>query len=283
MRCLWLALEALPPDVAVVGQRHVRVERVAGLDGLHRVRVGAVVGAGSDTEETELGVHRVQPTVFTETHPGDVVAQGLGTPARDRRLDHREVGLATGARERGRDVVGLVLRADQLEDQHVLGEPALVVCHRRGDPQRVALLAQQRVAAVARSVGPDLAVLGEVGDVLLRVARPRHVLLAGFERRAQRVQRLDEEPVLTEGGDHLGSDAGHDPHREHHVGGVGDLDAELRVVRAERAHAERDDVHRATAHAAAVEVGHRGAHLGRIDPVVRRAGVDLVLRADVGP
>ena len=34
-----------------------------------------------------------------------------------------------------------------LEDQHVLGEPSLVVGHRRRDAQRVALLAQQRVTA----------------------------------------------------------------------------------------------------------------------------------------
>ncbi len=67
----------------------------------------------------------------------------------------------------------------QLEDQHVLGEPALVARHDRGDAQRVALLAEQRVAAVARAVGPDLAGLGEVDDVLRVVARPRHVGLAG--------------------------------------------------------------------------------------------------------
>jgi hypothetical protein len=35
------------------------------------------------------------------------------------------------------------LRAGQLEDQHVLGEPALVARHHAGDPQRVALLAEQ--------------------------------------------------------------------------------------------------------------------------------------------
>ena len=38
-------------------------------------------------------------------------------------------------------------------------------------------LPEQRIAAVARSVGPDLARLGKVHDVLVRVAGPGHVLL----------------------------------------------------------------------------------------------------------
>ncbi|MPM62031.1 hypothetical protein SDC9_108896 [bioreactor metagenome] len=73
---------------------------------------------------------------------------------------------------------------------------------------------------------------------------------------------------------------GHDPHRHRHVGGVGDLHAELRVLGVDRAHAERDDVHRPAVHRAAVELGQGGLHLGRVAPVVRRAGVDLLLRAD---
>ena len=56
----------------------------------------------------------------------------------------------------------------------MLGEPALVVRDHRRDPQREALLAEQRVAAVARAVRPDLTGLGEVHDPLLvGVARPR--------------------------------------------------------------------------------------------------------------
>ena len=70
----------------------------------------------------------------------------------DRRLQHGQVGLAARRRERRRDVVDLLRRRGQLEDQHVLGEPALVPRLHRGDPQRVALLAEQRVAAVAGAV-----------------------------------------------------------------------------------------------------------------------------------
>ena len=45
--------------------------------------------------------------------------------------------------------------------------------------------------------------------------------------------------------------ARHDAHREHRVRGVSDLHAELRQRPADRSHRERDDVHRAAAHAPA--------------------------------
>ena len=75
--------------------------------------------------------------------------------------------------KRGRDVRLLALRVLDAEDQHVLGHPAFVARDVRRDPKREALLAEQRIAAVARAVAPDLARLREVDDVLLRVARPR--------------------------------------------------------------------------------------------------------------
>ena len=51
---------ALPPDVAVVGQRDVGEDRVALRDRAHRVRVGVVVGAGRDAEEAVLRVDGVE-------------------------------------------------------------------------------------------------------------------------------------------------------------------------------------------------------------------------------
>ena len=132
------------------------------------------VGARRDAEEPVLGVDRVEAAVGAELHPRDVVADALGLPARDRRDEHREVRLAARRRERGGDVVDAALRRRELEDQHVLGEPALVARDHRRDAQREALLAEERVAAVARAVRPDLARLGEVHDPLLvGVARPR--------------------------------------------------------------------------------------------------------------
>ena len=106
-----LALQALPPHVAVVGLGDVGEDGVARRDGLHRVGVGVPVGARRDAEEAELGVDGVEPAVLAEPHPGDVVADGLGAPAGDGRLQHREVGLAARRRERRGDEVRLVLRA----------------------------------------------------------------------------------------------------------------------------------------------------------------------------
>src|SRR6266581_1866292 len=48
-----------------------------------------------------------------------------------------------------------------------LGEPALVAAHHRGNAQREALLAQQRVAPIAGTKAPDLARLGKVHDVFV--------------------------------------------------------------------------------------------------------------------
>ena len=71
-----------------------------------------------------------------------------------------------------------------------------------------------------------------------------------------------------------------DAHARRDVGRVGELHADVRDRRAERTHRERHDVQRAAAHRARVEAQHLGAHLGGVAPVVRRAGVDLVLAAD---
>ena len=150
-------------------------------EGLHGVGVGVPAGARGDAEEAGLGVDGVEPAVVAELHPADVVADGLGLPAGNRGDEHGEVGLAARRRERGGDVLRLALGGRELQDQHVLGEPAVVAGHHRGDAQREALLAEQGVAAVAGAVRPDLAGLGEVHDVLvLGVARPRHV---GLRRR----------------------------------------------------------------------------------------------------
>ena len=173
-----LAGHPLPPDVAVVGLGAVGEDRVA-LDRLQRVGVGLVAGAGGDAEEAGLGVDRVEAAVGAELHPGDVVADRLDLPAGQGRDQHRQVGLAAGGGEGAGDVFDRALRRGQLEDQHVLGQPALVAGHRRGDAQREALLAEQRVAAVAGAEGPDLPRLGEVDDVLVvRVAGPGNVLVA---------------------------------------------------------------------------------------------------------
>ena len=151
-------------------------------------------GAGRDAEEAGLGVDGAQPAVGVGLDPGDVVADGPDLPAVEAlgRDQHGEVGLAAGAGEGGGDVGLLAVRDLDAEDEHVLGHPALVARDVGGDAQGEALLAEQRIAAVAGAVGPDLAGLGEVDDVLLVVAGPGDVLLAGRERRADGVHAGDD-------------------------------------------------------------------------------------------
>ena len=129
-------------------------------------RSGFVLPAGArrDAEEAGLGVDRPQPAVGAGPHPGDVVADRPDLPAllARRRHQHGEVGLAARARERRRDVGRLA---------GGLSMPRISMCsasqpssrrHEAGDAQREALLAEQRVAAVARADRPDEPLLGEV-------------------------------------------------------------------------------------------------------------------------
>ena len=104
----------------------------------------------------------------------------------------------------------------------------------------------------------------------------------GDERRADRMHAGDEGAVA-EHVEHRAAHARHDAHVGHDIRAVGDLHADLGDRRAERAHAERDDVHGAAAHAAVEQPEHRLAHLRRRRPIVGGAGVDLVARADEGP
>ena len=74
----------------------------------------------------------------------------------------------------------------------------------------------------------------------------------------------------------------HDPHVQHDVRAVADLDAQLADGRTQGAHRERDDVHRATAHAAGEQARERCAHLRGWRPVVGGTGVALALGTDEG-
>ncbi len=139
------------------------------------------------------------------------------------------------------------------------------------DAQRVTLLAEQRVAAVARAEAHDRELLGEVHDVAAR-----RVELA------RRVQPFDEGLVLLDAFECRFADPRHQIHVRDDVGAVSDLDAAACVRRVDRPHAIRDHVHRAAAHAAREARLHERLRLGRRLPIVVRTGVGGVLRADVG-
>ena len=181
-----------------------------------------------------------------------------------------------------RDALG----AGQLEDQHVLGEPALVARHHAGDAQGVALLAEQRVAAVAGAEGPDRPLLGELHDVLGVVARPRRRRPGRrLERHADRVQRRARSRAASSSSIRRSTLV---PMRAiTRIEAVTYAESvistpNIGLLGLEVAHHERDDVHRPALHAARVEVAHDGLHLVRVHPVVGGPAVLLVDRADVG-
>ena len=110
----------------------------------------------------------------------------------------------------------------------MLGHPALVAGHRRSDPEREALLAEQRVATVARAIAPDLTGFGKVNDVFFLVGRPRDVLLPLGQWRADGVQARDDAlKIAIDELEDFFADARHDAHVDDGVGRVGKLDADL--------------------------------------------------------
>src|SRR5262249_61089794 len=125
--------------------------------GLHGVGVRIVRGAGRHAEEASLGIDGVQPSVLAELHPANVVTDGLGLPAGNGRIDHGEIGLATGARESRGDILHLPLWVGELEDQHVLGQPALIAGLHARDAERVDFLAGHGIYAVAVTIGAGVA------------------------------------------------------------------------------------------------------------------------------
>jgi hypothetical protein len=209
-------------------------------------------------------------------NPGDIVADGLDLPALEagRRDHHGEVGLAAGAGEGRGDVCGFAFRRLYAEDKHVLGHPAFVACDVAGDAQREALLSEQRVAAVAGSVAPDLACFGEVDDVLGVILRPGNVLLAGLEWRADRVHaRHNALGVAVNLCEDRSTDPRHDAHIHDRVGGVRELYTDLRHGRSDGAHRVGKHIHGAAAHGATKELLQLLAHDEGVFPVVGGAGV----------
>ena len=222
---------AFPPNAAIRRESHVGEDGVLPQRG-HGVGIGLVARSRCHTKESGLRIDRVEPSIRTGFDPRDVVAHGPDLPALVgevlRRNEHGEVRFAAGARESRCDIGFLPFRIFDTEDEHVLGQPALVTSHRRRDAQREAFLTQQRVAAVARTVAPDLTQLGEVNDVLLLVAGPGHVLLAFFQRRTDGVHARHHTLFrLVDLLEHFFSYARHDAHVHHDVGRVGELHADL--------------------------------------------------------
>ena len=130
--------------------------------------------------------------------------------------------------------------------------PAPLPAHVRGDAQREALLAEQRVAAVAGAERPDLARFRVSGRCTC-VGLHGHGTSASpaRQRRADRVHAGHEVAVLAQHVEHRAAHARHDAHVDHDVRAESVISTPMCAMwRAERPHRERHHVHRAAAHAA---------------------------------
>ena len=151
----------------------------------------------------------------------------------------------------------------------MFGKPALVSRLVTGDTQCVALLAEQRIAPVARADAHYRQLVREMHDE------------ASFRIKvAGRVQALDEFAFALDSFESGRSHACHQPHVDGHVGAVGNFDATAGVRRIDWTHAVRDHIHRAPAHRAFEQGVHLRARLGRVHPVVIRTSVLLLSRAN---
>ena len=282
--CRRFLRHAFPPDVAVVRESDVREDGVLGA-GEERVRIRVHSRSRSNAEEAVFRIDGAELAGCVRLDPCDVVTDAGDFPALFakflRRDEHCKVRLTASRRECSRDVVLLAFRGLDTEDEHVLGEPALLAGEIGSDAESKALLAEESISSVAGTERPDRAFFREVDDVgVVRVARPFHVFDARLERHTDGVDARNEEVVLFDVAEHFRGNASHDAHGDDDVRGVRDFNAVLSDRGTERTHRERDDVHRAAFHTAVVKSTHFFLHDNRIFPVVRRTGVFLVLRAD---
>ena len=99
--------------------------------------------------------------------PGDVVTDRVDLPPLETlwRHQHGKVGLAAGTRKGAGHIGFLTLGVFHAHDQHVLGQPVLVLGENRSDPERKTLFPQQRIPAVSAAVGVDGSLFAKVGDV----------------------------------------------------------------------------------------------------------------------
>ena len=193
-----IGFHSFPPDIAVFCQRHIGENGVF-FDGVHCVRVGAHRCSRSNAEETGFRVDGVQTSVFSEFHPGNVIADSFDFPAGDGRNQHRQVGFSARRRESAGDVFDFAFRIRQFQNQHVLSQPAFITSLNGSNPQSQTFFTEQRVSAVTGTVRPDFAGFGEVSDVffLNRSARPNAaVAFTRSQRFSDRVHTRNEFAVI---------------------------------------------------------------------------------------
>ncbi len=118
-------------------------------------------------------------------------------------------------------------------------------------------------------------------DVLLVITRPRNILLARFQRRADSMHtRNNALFILINLSEDRCPNPRHDAHIHHRIGRVRQLHSDLRHRPANRAHRVGKHIHRAPAHRPSEELLQPLPHDERILPVIRGARRVLRKRAD---
>src|SRR6266567_1221399 len=191
----WLTCHAFPPHATL------RSERDVGEDGVlresrHRVRIGLDRRSRRDSEEPSLRINGAQTSFGIRSDPGNIVADGPDFPAFGSefvgRNHHCEIGFAARAWKSRSNVRLLAVRIFDSDDEHVLGHPAFVPRHVRGDAEGKTFLAEQCIAPITGTVRPDFAALRKMDNVFFVVTRPGDVFLSRRQGCAETVQAWND-------------------------------------------------------------------------------------------
>ena len=282
-------LQALPPDVAVLGERDVGEDRVALVDGLAS-RCGLVCslvpGATPKKPYSGLTAHRRPSSPMRIQAMSSPIASTFQPGMVG--LEHGEVGLAAGARERRRDVLGrrpaglVSLRISMCSASQPSSRAITWRCAARST--------SCRAARCRRSPEPKDQIIRSSGNWTMYLVSLHGQATSSWPGSSGM-------PTECRAGTHCTSPAASSSSMRRStwvpMRAITRIEAvtyaesvismpNIGLLGLEVAHHERDDVHRAALHAARVELAHDGLHLVRVHPVVGGPAVLLVDRADVG-
>ena len=161
----WIVF-SFPPDIPVRCAGHIGEDSIPG-DRFHCIGIRFFVRSRSHAKITIFWIDRMEPTIRTWFHPGDVIPDGSDLPpfVRIRWNHHGKVRLPTSRRKSRRHISFLTRRILNTQNKHMFGQPTLVPPQIRGDPQCQTLLTKERVPPISRAHGNDLVLLWKVGDV----------------------------------------------------------------------------------------------------------------------
>ena len=215
-----ILVESFPPNGVVVEIMDDVCKDRVGTGRCQCVGVGFRVGSGCDAEESILRIDGPQPSVFTDTEPGDVVSDAPDLVAHFRielrRNKHGQICFSASGGEGCGKVAHLSLGVFDAEDKHMLCHPALIAPEVGSDTQGKAFLAQQDISAVTGVYGTDGVILREVYDVTI------FLVDIGF-----RMEPFYKVGAVTQFFIDLGADTGHDHHIQNDINRIGELDSVL--------------------------------------------------------